>query len=348
VTRKSVVSVVEVRDDIEAAVRQALELADWQAAVPPGADVALKVNLGWDRFIPGSITSPAVVEALIHVLASRAGAIYVVEADQVLEDVEKAFRTSGMADVCARTGARWVNFSRAELVTVECPSNAVIRRAALPLLLQQTVLVTVPVMKTHGKTVISGALKNQWGCLEKMRHEYHLVLAEAIADINVLARPALALMDGTIGLEGNGPKSGWPRIADRILCSRDAVALDTIQACVMGIDPARVKHLASAARRGVGTADLDEIDVRGMRIEDARVAFRLPRENLVGSVETLLRRSWLKKLVFGTPLFAVCLWAARRFYDAWLFRHARQCWNLARAHPVYGPQWRGVGPSARG
>ena len=164
-TRKAVVSIVEVRDDIAAAVREALERADWQAAVPAGADVALKVNLGWDRFIPGSITSPAVVEALIHVLAGRAAAIYVVEADQVLEDVEKAFRTSGMADVCARTGARWVNFSRAEVI-VECPEN-VIRRTALPRLLQEAVLVTVPVMKTHGKTVISGALKNQWGCLRR-------------------------------------------------------------------------------------------------------------------------------------------------------------------------------------
>ena len=74
-----------------------------------------------------------------------------------------------------------------------------------------------------------------------------------------------------------------------------------------------------------------------MRIEDARVAFRLPRENLVGSVETLLRRSWLEKLLFETPLFAVCLWAARRYYDAWLFSTRR----------VLGPRARpsGVRPS---
>src|SRR6187549_356702 len=89
-----------------------------------------------------------------------------------------------------------------------------------------------------------------------MRHEYHLVLDDALADLNSAIRPALALMDGTVGLEGNGPKSGRSRIADRILCSGDPVALDTVQATVMGLDPATIRHLATCAARGIGTSDL--------------------------------------------------------------------------------------------
>jgi uncharacterized protein (DUF362 family) len=341
-----VVSVVAVRDDVRAAVREALELADWRAAVPAGCHVAVKVNLGWDRFVPGSITSPAVVEALIGVLSERARAVTLIEADQVLEDIEKAFRTSGMAEVCARTGAGWVNLSRTPLdARVECADNVVVRAVSLPRWLREAVLVSVPVMKTHGKTVISGALKNQWGCLDKSRHEYHLVLAQAIADVNVLVRPALALMDGTIGLEGDGPKSGRPRIADRVLCSRDLVALDTVQAAVMGFEPRVVAHLAEAERRGLGTASLEQIELRGLSLDEARVPFRPARENAVGRVETLLRRSLVRRLVFGTPLFSACLWMARRYYDAWTLRHARRCWQIARAHPVYGPQWRRVGPA---
>jgi uncharacterized protein (DUF362 family) len=341
-TTRATVGVVRVANDVGAAVREALELADWEAAIAPGDDVALKVNLGWERFIPGSVTSPAVVEELIRVLKPRAGRIFVVEADQVLEDVESAFHRSGMDAVCARTGARWVNFSRHEMVTVSRPDNIVLKRTDLPKILQETRLVTVPVLKTHGKTVISGALKNQWGCLSKARHEYHLVLAEAIADINALVRPVLALTDGTIGLEGNGPKSGWPRVADRMLSSRDLVAIDTVHAMLIGVDPSAVAHLATAARRGLGTNDPRQIDVRGTPVEDARVPFRLPRENLVGSVETLLRGSLLKRLFFDTPLFSTCLWAARRYYDLWLRRHGARCWDIACAHPVYGPQWRAV------
>jgi uncharacterized protein (DUF362 family) len=343
---RAAVSVVAVRDQIAPAVREALERADWREAVPAGSHVALKVNLGWDRFVPGSITSPAVVDAVIGVLSERARAVTVIEADQVLEDIEKAFHRSGMAEVCAGRGAGWVNLSRTALDTrVECAGNVVVREVSLPAWLREAVLVSIPVMKTHGKTVISGALKNQWGCLDKSRHEYHLVLAQAIADVNVLVRPALALTDGTIGLEGDGPKSGRPRVADRILCSRDLVALDTVQAAVMGLDPRRVPHLAEAARRGLGTASLDQIEVRGLSLAEARVPFRPARENAVGRVETLLRKSAVRRLVFGTPLFAACLWMARRYYDAWTLRHGRRCWDIARAHPVYGPQWRRVGPA---
>lgn len=99
----------------------------------------------------------------------------------------------------------------------------------------------------------------------------------------------------------------------------------------------------SAARRGLGTNDPRQIDVRGATLEDARVPFRLPRENLVGSVETLLRGSVLKRLFFDTPIFSACLWAARRYYDVWLWRHSRRCWRIARAHPVYGEHWRSLG-----
>jgi hypothetical protein len=136
-----------------------------------------------------------------------------------------------------------------------------------------------------------------------MRHEYHLVLDDALADLNSAIRPALALMDGTVGLEGNGPKSGRSRIADRILCSGDPVALDTVQATVMGLDPATIRHLATCTARGIGTNDLARIDVRGMDLASARVPFLPARHNAVSSVETLLRRSALKRLFFNTPIF---------------------------------------------
>ena len=164
---RPVVAVERVAGDVRRALRRALDAADWSTHVPRGADVALKVNLGWDLFIPGSITSPLVVEALIGEIRDHVGRISLVESDQVLEDIEKAFVRSGMAEVCRRTGARWVNMSRAETVRVEAPENVVLKQLEVPRILREAVLITVPVMKTHGKTVITGALKNQFGCLSK-------------------------------------------------------------------------------------------------------------------------------------------------------------------------------------
>ena len=336
---RSVVALEEVRGDVRAAIHRALAAIDWKRVIPRGATIALKVNLGWDLFIPGSITSPLFVEHLIREMRDHVGAIYVVEADQVLEDVEKAFVKSGMIDVCRRTGAEWINMSRGETVVIDAPGNVILKRFDLPRVLREALLVTVPVMKTHAKTRISGALKNQWGCLSKMRHSYHLVLDDALADLNSVVRPALSVMDGTVGLEGNGPKSGRSRVADRVLCSTDPVALDTIQAICMGIDPASIAHLERCAERGIGTNDRARIEALGLVPETTVIAFAPARHNAVSSVETLLRRSWLKRLVFDTPLFRTCLVGAKIYYKVWTRFRASEEWRRIRAHPLYGPQW---------
>jgi uncharacterized protein (DUF362 family) len=223
---------------------------------------------------------------------------------------------------------------------VEAKDNVVLQRIDVPRILRETTLITVPVMKTHAKTGITGALKNQWGCLPTMRHEYHLVLDDALADLNDVIRPALCLMDGTIGLEGDGPKSGWPRVADRILCSTDPVALDTIQAVCMGLDPSSIGHLRTCAERGIGTNVRRRIVVAGLDPDAHAIAFRPAGHNAVSRVETLLRKSWMKRLFFNTPLFRFCLFGAKIYYRLWTAFRARAAWRVALDNPVYGPQWR--------
>jgi uncharacterized protein (DUF362 family) len=338
--RVSIVAVEPVRGDVRSAVRRALEGARFREVLPAGAPVALKVNLGWDLFIPGSITSPLVAEALILELRDHVGEIFMVEADQVLEDIERAFRDSGMEEVCRRQGVRWVNMTRSPTETVTAPGNVILSRIEVPRILRQASLITVPVMKTHAKTGITGALKNQWGCLPTMRHEYHLVLDDALADLNSVIHPVLCLMDGTVGLEGDGPKSGWPRVADRILCSADPVALDTIQAVCMGLDPGSIAHLETCARRGIGVTDRRRIRVTGLDPDSEPVRFRPAGHNAVSRVETLLRRSWVKRLIFNTPVFRICLWGAKIYYRIWTRFRARAAWGEVLSHPVYGPQWR--------
>ena len=337
---KSIVAVEAAPNDLPGAMRRALEAAEWTRFVPRGADVSLKVNLGWDLFIPGSITSPFFVATLIDAIRDHVGKIHLVECDQVLEDIEKAHRMSLMAEVCERTGARWVNMGNLAAVPVDAPGNVVLKRIEVPQILRDTVLITVPVMKTHAKTGLTGALKNQWGCLPKTRHEWHLVLDDAIADLNSVIRPAFAVMDGTIGLEGNGPKSGSPRIAERVLCSADPVALDTVQALSMGLDPQSIRHLARCVERGVGTNDLNRIEIRGLDPVAHRVPFVAAQHNTVSLVENLLRKSFLKRLFFNTPIFDLCLAGAKFYYRVWTALHAERCWRIALAHPYYGPTWR--------
>ena len=57
--------------------------------------------------------------------------------------------------------------------------------------LDADVIISLPKFKTHGLTVITGAIKNQWGCIGKMRHEYHLVLDDALSAVDTSTEEAI-------------------------------------------------------------------------------------------------------------------------------------------------------------
>ena len=341
---RSVVAVVTVSESVQKAVREAMHLANFQKYIERGKPVSLKVNLGWDLFIPGSITSPWVLEGVIQTLQEWAGKLYLVESDQVLENIEKAFRKCKLDDLCSRYGVQWINMSHSESVKVSVEKGRIFSTIDLPKILTETQVVTVPVMKTHAKTQLTGAIKNQWGCISKMRHNYHLVLSDALADINSVIRPVFAVVDATIALEGNGPKSGSPKIVDRIFASSDIVAVDTVQGTMMGLDASKIDHLQKCAERCLGTNRLEEIEIVGE--ENAlktNLHFRPAQHNLVSKIEELCRRSSLKWLVFETPLFRLMLTGAKIWYLIWFyFVNGRNHWNRVLSDPRYGPEWKQI------
>jgi len=318
-----------------------MEAAGWRDFLERGADVSLKVNLGWDLFVPGSVTSPWVLDGVIEVIKGHVGKIYVVESDQVLVNCEKALAQTGVAEVIRKHGATWQNMSKCSFEEIAVPKPRVLERVRVPEILQRTNIVTIPVMKTHDKTTITGALKNQWGCLPKMRHSYHPVVDDAIADINQVVRPVFAVTDGTVGLEGDGPKSGIPKVMDLVLASGDPVAIDSVQAKIMGFDPAEIPHITNCAEIGLGVADAASIEIEGTQIEAAACAFRPARRNVVSRWEMGFRQSWLRKLVFDTPLFWLCCRGAIVWYLLWYYLGPgrRRVREILR-HPRYGRQWR--------
>lgn len=337
--REAVVSVVETAGDIRAAVEEAMEAAGWREAVPEGAAVAIKPNLGWDLFLPGAVTSAVVVDAVIRKLRTRAGKLYLVEADQVLVRCESALRQTGMDRLCVEHGVEWVNLSRSPFVRVPVPGFLRVAELEIPEILTRTVLVTVPVMKTHNKTVLTGAIKNQWGCLPKFRHNFHPVVDEVLRDLSSVLRPAFTVCDATVCLEGNGPKSGRPKICNLVLASRDPVALDTIASRIMDLDRFTIRHLDLCAQAGVGTRDpklIRTVDRHGRdRSALPRIPFTPARHNAVSQVETVLRSSIVRRLVFQGPMLALMCWGARLWYYIWyyLIRGRKLRDGALRTHP---------------
>jgi len=143
------------------------------------------------------------------------------------------------------------------------------------------ILISLPRFKTHGLTVISGAIKNSYGFLcgaqKALLHKMAGSPArfqEVVVDVFKIRVPDLFIMDAVVGMEGNGPSSPDLRDIGLILAADNAVAMDAVVATMMGCDPSRLRFLQKAKQDGLGDYDLDSINIIGNleKIEN----FKLP------------------------------------------------------------------------
>jgi len=131
-------------------------------------------------------------------------------------------------------------------------------------------IISLPKFKTHGLTVITGAIKNSYGLLPgAQKAKLHKAAGNAerfhelLVDVFRLRVPDLFIVDAVVGMEGNGPASPDLREIGLILASDNAVAMDAVIATMMGCEPARLRFLQKAKEAGLGDYDPGTIDVVG-------------------------------------------------------------------------------------
>jgi uncharacterized protein (DUF362 family)/NAD-dependent dihydropyrimidine dehydrogenase PreA subunit len=136
--------------------------------------------------------------------------------------------------------------------------------------LDADIIISLPKFKTHGLTVITGAIKNSFGILPgaqkaKLHKESGgpVRFQELLVDVFRLRVPDLFIMDAVVGMEGNGPASPDLRDIGLILASDNAVAMDAVVATMMGLEPGRLRILQRAKEAGLGEYDLSTIEVIG-------------------------------------------------------------------------------------
>jgi uncharacterized protein (DUF362 family)/NAD-dependent dihydropyrimidine dehydrogenase PreA subunit len=143
------------------------------------------------------------------------------------------------------------------------------------------ILISLPKFKTHGLTVLTGAIKNSYGILPGAQKARLHQLAgsperfhELIVEVFRLRVPDLFIMDAVVGMEGNGPASPELRDIGLILASNNAVALDAVVARMMAVEPGRLRFLQKAKEFGLGDFESHTIQINGkMRVVEN---FKLP------------------------------------------------------------------------
>ncbi len=136
-------------------------------------------------------------------------------------------------------------------------------------------VISLPKMKTHGFQRVTGAVKNQFGCVPgTLKAEFHVKVPEAydfakmLVDLNSAINPRLYIMDGIYAMEGNGPKGGTPRKMNVILLSEDPIALDATMCRIMNLDPKLLLTNKAGMEMGAGTYLNSEIEILGDKLEE--------------------------------------------------------------------------------
>jgi len=263
--------------EVKAALAEALSgIGGLEPLVKRGDRVFVKPNHLGDHPIERAInTHPAVLGALCEMLLDLGARVIV--GDGLDKAGDGPFRTTGTYQVCHALGMELVNLKGTDNVRVEVPDGVVGAVHFSRLALESDLVITVPKLKTHVLTQFTGAVKNSYGFLpDGLRASLHRRFVEprrfaaAVVDVFSVMVPALCVMDAVTALEGEGPsRGGRPRELGLVLASRDCVALDAVATAIAGYDPSAVTTTRIAAERGLGVADLERIDVRGVPLEDA-------------------------------------------------------------------------------
>jgi ferredoxin len=159
-------------------------------------------------------------------------------------------------------------------------------------ILDADIVINLPKFKTHNLTVITGAVKNMFGVVPGfLKLGYHTrfnkveKFSDMLVDLAMLIKPEISIMDGILGIEGEGPgMSGSPRKVGLVLASESPVSLDVVMAQIMGIEEELCPTIVAARNRKIEGADSGDIKLLGEELDGVIISdFKLPKN--VGRVE---------------------------------------------------------------
>jgi len=290
--------------ELEAALRGLLEpLGGIGVFVEPGQRVLLKPNLLMPTHPERAITThPAIVEAMIKLVREAGGEPFIADSPggplHTGAGMRRLYRNTGLEEVAERTGVP-LHYD-ATAIQVPVPDGVLLKQLDLLKVWQEAdVIIALPKLKTHGFTTITGAMKILFGLVPGLtKLGYHAKLpdldrfCDMLLDVVACVQPTLFVMDGVLGIEGNGPSlHGSPRHVGVLLASKDAVAMDAVVCQIIGLDPDRLALFRAAARHGWWPV---EVTVVGTPVPDVAVPdFRLPDTAHAATRRT--DRGWLSQ-----------------------------------------------------
>jgi len=228
-------------------------------------------------------THPLVVRGAVEAFLSwGASQVVVAEGPGHITDTLRVLDESGMEEVLWEDRIPFIDLNYENGYTVpNAGGYSRLKSLTLPLCLKEfDLIVSMAKLKTHHWAGVTLSMKNLFGLMPGSfygwpKNPLHWAgINECIVDITATVKPHFAIVDGIVGMEGDGPIMGDPKHVGVLVMGRNLPAVDATSSRIMGIDPHRVASL-SLAEEWLGPLRQANIHQVGEPIEAVRNPFRL-------------------------------------------------------------------------
>ena len=252
---------------------KALEMIAAHEVLPKEKPVLIKPNYINARHPSTGITTDSrVIEGVVKFLKQQDMKEIIIGEGSGFADTFEAFQVAGVDAVAERWNVKLVDLNKDEFVEVRPLNPLALKKVKIAKTALESTIISVPKLKPHRLARVTLSLKNMMGVVTP-KGSIHSPLSKKLVDLASIIKPSVAVIDGIIAGEGH-ETSGNPVEMNLVIAGADPVAVDAVGAAVMSIPPESVKHLRLAEERGLGTCDLERIEILGEPVEKVKKKFK--------------------------------------------------------------------------
>jgi uncharacterized protein (DUF362 family) len=255
------ISIVKGHEPAQSSLKAIDMLGGIERFISPGDTVVIKPNVAFaSPPALGATTSPALVVQIVRLCLDRGKAKKVVVTDNPINNPDSCFLISGIGKAASAAGAEVLLPRPDFFVNTSLQGGKLINDWPIYFepLKKADKLIGIAPLKHHHRSGASMTMKNFYGLLGGRRNIFHQDINTIIAELAMLFRPTLVILDGTTVMKTNGPTGGSLsdlKRADTLIAGTDPVAVDSYGATLLDLKVPDLPYLSLAADAGVGTSD---------------------------------------------------------------------------------------------
>ncbi len=284
------------QEEVDQAIKKSLKLINFK--INKGIKkVLLKPNILYGAHPDKAVTThPSIIISLCKIF--KGCKIFIGDSPGFSSNINDAFKKSGIEDAAKRYNAEILKFNTAKLTKFKNNKNKFLQSIYLPKIINEVdLIVNIPKLKTHGLMRYTGAIKNLYGFIPGgKKSDYHNIarteeaFGELLVELYQFIKPQLTIMDGIIGMEGQGPGAGKPKRTELIIASKDCLSLDIVASEIIGFKHQEILSTKKAIEAGL---------FRGVKIKgekDIKIKYQK-----IKTIPSFLP-TFVKELIFRTRL----------------------------------------------